>query len=76
LIGLEQATRSQNLHQFAFPRRAVLVIGHERLGIEEEVLEMLDHVIEIPVWGAPHSYNVATATTMALYEYCRQFPEG
>ncbi|MEM1304885.1 MAG: TrmH family RNA methyltransferase, partial [Planctomycetota bacterium] len=29
-----------------------------------------------PVWGLPHSYNVATATCMALYEYCRQFPAG
>jgi len=24
----------------------------------------------------PYSYNVATATSMALYEYCRQYPAG
>jgi len=29
-------------------------------------------VIEIPVFGLPYSYNVATATALALYEYCRQ----
>ena len=40
------------------------------------VLRMLDDVVEIPVYGLPHSYNVATATAMALYEYCRQFPRG
>jgi hypothetical protein len=24
----------------------------------------------------PYSYNVATATVMAMYEYCRQYPDG
>jgi tRNA G18 (ribose-2'-O)-methylase SpoU len=25
------------------------------------------------VFGLPYSHNVATATAMAMYEYCRQF---
>lgn len=76
LVGLEQTDRSQVLFDFSFPRRTVLVIGHERLGIDDEQLALLDEVIEIPVYGLPHSYNVVTATTMAVYEYCRQFPRG
>jgi len=24
----------------------------------------------------PFSYNVATATSLAIYEYCRQYPAG
>ena len=76
LVGLEQTTHSVNMHQFRFPRETVLVIGHERHGIGDEVLAMLDHVVEIPVYGLPHSYNAATATCMALYEYCRRFPDG
>jgi tRNA G18 (ribose-2'-O)-methylase SpoU len=76
LVGLEQTDHSQNLHAFAFPRRCVLVLGHERQGIEDDVLALLDHAVEIPVYGLPHSYNVATAAAMALYEYCRQYPRG
>jgi tRNA G18 (ribose-2'-O)-methylase SpoU len=76
LVGLEQTTESSDLHTFAFPRRTALVIGNERLGLTEDLLELLDDVVEIPVWGLPYSYNVATATTMALYEYCRQYPRG
>lgn len=76
LVGLEQTTGCENLHSFAFARRTVLVLGHERLGLTPEVLELLDRVVEIPVWGLPHSYNVATSAAMALYEYCRQFPAG
>lgn len=76
LVGLEQTTNSRNLHDYRFDRRTALVIGNERTGLTEELLAKLDAVVEIPVWGLPYSYNVATATAMALYEYCRQYPLG
>ena len=76
LVGLEQTTNSQNLHAFQFDRKTVLVVGNERSGVADEVLSLLDHVVEIPVFGLPYSYNVATAATMALYEFCRQYPHG
>ena len=76
LVGLEQTTGSHDLHAFPFDARTALVIGNERQGLPNEVLARLDAVVEIPVWGPPASYNVATATAMVLYEYCRQFPDG
>jgi tRNA G18 (ribose-2'-O)-methylase SpoU len=76
LVGLEQTTNSVSLHEYQFPRRVALVIGNERLGLTEEELRLVDVVVEIPVWGLPYAYNVANATAMALYEYCRQWPEG
>jgi tRNA G18 (ribose-2'-O)-methylase SpoU len=76
LVGLEQTTNSRSLHEYSFARRTALVIGNERTGLTEELLAKLDDVVEIPVWGMPFSYNVATATTMAVYEYCKQFPNG
>lgn len=76
LVGLEQTSHSEDLHHFDFAQRTALVIGNERTGLTEEILRRLDRVCEIPVWGRPYSYNVATATSMALYEYCRQFPNG
>jgi tRNA G18 (ribose-2'-O)-methylase SpoU len=76
LVGLEQTTDSQDLHAYQFPRRTALVIGNERTGLTDDLLALVDDVVEIPVWGLPFSYNVATATTMALYEYCRQYPNG
>lgn len=76
LVGLEQTTNSVSLHEFAFPRRTALVVGHEREGLSDEVLALLDQAVEIPVYGLPYSYNVATAAALALYEYCRQYPKG
>ncbi len=76
LVGLEQTDRSTLIHDFSFPRRTALVIGHERLGIADDQLSSLDDIIELPVYGLPYSLNVVTATTMAVYEYCKQFPSG
>ena len=76
LVGLEQATHSECLFSFRFVSRTVLVVGNERLGIEPEVLARLDRVAEIPLAGLPHSLNAATSTAVAIYEYCRQFPDG
>jgi tRNA G18 (ribose-2'-O)-methylase SpoU len=72
-VGLEQTTNSQCLFEFAFESKTALVIGAEREGLSQQELDRLDRVVEIPVYGRPFSYNVATATTMAVYEYCRQF---
>ena len=76
LVGLEQTTDSKNLHDYRFERRTALVVGNERTGLTPDLLGLLDDIVEIPVWGLPYSYNVATATTMALYEYCKQWTEG
>ena len=76
LVGLEQTTNSMSMHSYNFSRRTVLVVGNERTGLTPEILELLDDVVEIPVYGLPHSFNAATAASMALYEYCRQYPTG
>jgi len=76
LVGLEQTSGSTCLYDYPFARNAVLVVGNERQGLTDDVLRLLDAVVEIPVYGPPHSHNVATATVMALYEYCRQYPRG
>lgn len=76
LVGLEQTSSSICLWDYTFSKKTALVLGHERQGITEEILALLDDVVEIPVYGLPYSYNVATAATMALYEYCRQYPDG
>jgi tRNA G18 (ribose-2'-O)-methylase SpoU len=76
IVGLEQASGAVSIFDFRFERRTVLVVGNERAGIDEDVLRLLDHAVEIPVYGRPFAHNAATAAAMALYEYCRQFPRG
>jgi tRNA G18 (ribose-2'-O)-methylase SpoU len=76
LVALEQTTSSRPLVDFPFERKTVLVVGNERTGLEDDVLRLVDDVVEIPVFGMPYSHNVATAAAIAIYEYCRRFPDG
>ena len=76
LVGLEQTNRSHLIYEYEYHRKTALAIGHERHGMTDEELALMDDMIEIPVYGLPYSYNVVTATTMAVYEYLRQFPSG
>lgn len=76
IVALEQATNSHSLYDFRFERRTVLAVGNERTGLTDEELRHVDRAVEIPVYGLPYSHNVATATAIAMYEYCRQFPSG
>ena len=76
IVGLEQATGSESLFTFTFAPRTVIVVGNERTGLEQPELDRLDRVAEIPMAGMPHSLNAATTAAIAIYEYCRQFPDG
>ena len=74
IVGLEQTDNSHLIYNYRYQSKTALLIGHERHGITDEELTVVDDCIEIPVYGMPFSYNVVTATTMGVYEYCRQFP--
>jgi len=76
IVGLEQATGSESLFRFRFAARTVLVVGNERTGLVAEELARLERVAEIPMAGRPHSLNAATSAAVAIYEYCRQWPDG
>ena len=73
VIGLEQTERSQCIFSYAFPRKSVLLIGHERRGVPAKQLSACDAVVEIPTFGSHlGSHNASTAMMMAMFEYCRQ----
>ena len=72
-VALEQHPRSVPLWDFKFPINSVIITGHEVQGMSDEMVEQCAHVIEIPQYGLVESLNVSTATSIALYEYCRQY---
>ncbi|MBN1919797.1 MAG: RNA methyltransferase [Anaerolineae bacterium] len=49
-----------------------VVIGAEKVGLSEVWLEQADLQVRIPMLGQADSLNVATATTLLLYEVLRQ----
>ena len=76
LVALEQTGNSHCLYDYRFVRKCALVIGNEKLGVDEETLHLVDDVVEIPTYGLPYAQNAASSAIIAMYEFCRQFPDG
>ncbi len=66
LAALEQTTSSILLPDYRPPNKLALLVGREVEGIEIEILEACDCVLEIPMFGSKESFNVSNAAAMAL----------
>lgn len=55
-----------------FSGKCVFVMGNEGNGISENIGNECDHRIKIPMQGGAESLNVATATSIILYEKIRE----
>ena len=54
-------------------KNSAIIVGNESNGVSEELLELADENIKIPMRGNAESLNVAIATSIILYEAYRQF---
>lgn len=52
--------------------KVVLTVGNEGNGVSEEVFELADTKVKIPMPGNAESLNVAIATSVIMYEKVRQ----
>jgi len=59
----------KQLKDYDWKPNSLLVLGEEGCGIAPEVLELLDHRVEIPSLGSVRSLNVASAASIAMYDY-------
>lgn len=70
IIALEQTTNSvayNKLPATSYQLPATLIVGHERQGVRQELVDLADTVIEIPIRGIGNSHNVAIATGIIVY---------
>ncbi len=68
IIGLEQTPSSVPLQTIQAPDKVALLLGREVEGLEQEVIDLCDLCVEIPMLGKKESYNVVQAAAMALYQ--------
>jgi tRNA G18 (ribose-2'-O)-methylase SpoU len=76
LVGLEQTTTSVEITKFEFPKKTVLLLGREKEGVPVELIQMLDHCVEIPQLGMIRSLNVHVSAAIAAYQYTKQMRVG
>ncbi len=67
VVALEQDDRSVPYRMFEPEFPLALILGHEPTGIDHDILEKCDAIIELPMYGTKKSLNVSVAAGIALY---------
>lgn len=69
---VELTKDSVNFQSVKYPKKVALIFGHEKKGIDENILKKIDKNIYIPMRGKKESLNVANCASIILYEITRE----
>lgn len=74
IISLEITTSSIDISELSLngTEKICLILGSERFGVNQELLNASDFTVHIPMMGQNSSMNVATACSIAAYEIIRR----
>ena len=72
LVAIETSQESTNLFTTKLPEKIVLLLGNERNGLPEDILNKCNFQIHIPMTGKCKSMNVSHALSVVLFEWQRQ----
>ena len=67
LVAVEHTDQSQNYLQADYRFPVCLIVGNEVDGVSQEVIELVDMAVEIPMLGIKQSLNVSVAYGIVLY---------
>ncbi|XP_053665227.1 uncharacterized protein LOC128714379 [Anopheles marshallii] len=72
IVGAEQTTGSKPIQRLQFPKKCILVLGHEKNGLPADIIRHLDLIGEIPQFGVVRSLNVHVTGAIFMWEYAKQ----
>lgn len=75
VAAIEQAEETTFLQNItSIPQQKIaLVFGNEVDGVDQEVIDKSDYIIEIPQFGTKHSLNVSVCAGVVLWEFAKKF---
>lgn len=68
IVVLEHTSASQSYREADYRFPTCLVVGNEVFGVRDEIIEMADVAVEIPMFGSKQSLNVGIAYGIVIYE--------
>ena len=75
VYAVEQAKVKTWLHEFkSINEKIALIFGNEVYGVEQDIINSCDGVIEIPQLGTKHSLNISVSVGIVLWELVRANP--
>jgi len=71
IVAVEQADQSTSLLDFDVKAdsKYAFVFGNEVFGVNDEVVESADTVLEIPQYGTKHSLNISVSIGVVLWDF-------
>ena len=75
ILSIEQTENSIFLNEYEVIQndKLALIFGHEVHGVEQEVINKSDAVIEIPQKGTKHSLNISVSAGVVLWDLSSKF---
>lgn len=71
IYSIELDKKSVDFQKFKYPQEFAVVFGHEKKGVDPQILKISDKIISIPMRGKKESLNVANTAGIILYEATR-----
>jgi len=73
IYSVEQTEKTIPLQEFKYRNEKIaLVFGNEVSGVEQDIIDISDGVLEIPQFGTKHSFNVSVSAGIVLWHLAHQ----
>jgi tRNA G18 (ribose-2'-O)-methylase SpoU len=75
VLAVEQAECSYILGEFKPDKEkpVAVIFGHEIRGVQQEVVNACDGVLEVPQFGTKHSLNISVCAGIVTWELAKSF---
>lgn len=77
ITAIEQTENSTMLNEFNINsnEKLAVIFGNEVRGVEQEVIDLSDTVIEIPQYGTKHSLNISVSCGIIIWDVFQKINE-
>lgn len=72
IYSIELTDDAEDFQHIKYPKELAIVFGHEKSGVDPDILKKSDKKIFIPMRGKKESLNVANCASIILYEITRE----
>ncbi len=72
IYSIELTDDAEDFQKVYYPNELAIVFGHEKTGVDPDILEKSDKRIFVPMRGKKESLNVANCASIILYELTRE----
>lgn len=75
IVALEKTVHSTPISTFSPQKNLALIVGNEVDGLSQDVLNLCDGTVHIPMRGRKESLNVSVAAGIAMYVLVENLPK-